>query len=104
MSYIGLTCDVCGRTVQGITWVNGMKFCAKCHQETCGDVKDYKHIYEYLIDEKNKVLKENYLLKLFIKQKEPSLMSIIIDDKIIELPIIEERKGHKYKFKEIDNE
>lgn len=36
MSNIGFTCDVCGRTVQGITYVNGMKFCAKCYQETFG--------------------------------------------------------------------
>lgn len=34
---IGLTCDVCGRTVQGVTYMNGMKFCAKCYQETFGN-------------------------------------------------------------------
>lgn len=34
MSNINLTCDVCGREVQGYTWNNGMKFCAKCYQET----------------------------------------------------------------------
>ena len=34
MSYFNIVCDVCGRGVQGITWVNGMKFCAKCYQET----------------------------------------------------------------------
>lgn len=33
---IGFTCDVCGRTIQGTTIVNGMKFCAKCYQETFG--------------------------------------------------------------------
>lgn len=27
-------CDVCGREVNGITIVNGMRFCAKCYQET----------------------------------------------------------------------
>ena len=34
---IGFTCDNCGREMQGCTWVNGMKFCAKCYQETFGN-------------------------------------------------------------------
>lgn len=42
MSDIGFTCDVCGRTVQGTTYVNGMKFCAKCYQETFGGSKDWQ--------------------------------------------------------------
>ena len=33
---IGFTCDSCGRETNGITYVNGMKFCAKCYQETFG--------------------------------------------------------------------
>ena len=37
MSYFNIVCDVCGRGVQGITWVNGMKFCTKCYQETFGN-------------------------------------------------------------------
>ena len=37
MSYFNIVCDSCGRGVQGITWVNGMKFCAKCYQETFGN-------------------------------------------------------------------
>ena len=32
------TCDTCGRSVGGITIVNGMRFCAKCYQDT---FKDY---------------------------------------------------------------
>ena len=32
----GFTCDVCGRKVNGYSIVNGMKFCAKCYQETFG--------------------------------------------------------------------
>lgn len=39
---LGMTCDVCGRTVRGITYVNGMKFCAKCYQETFGGSKDWQ--------------------------------------------------------------
>ena len=43
MSNINLTCDVCGREVFGCTFVNGMKFCAKCYQETFGETdKDRK--------------------------------------------------------------
>ena len=41
MSYFNMVCDSCGREVQGITWVNGMKFCAKCYQETFGNQKKY---------------------------------------------------------------
>lgn len=42
MSYFNIVCDSCGRGVQGITWVNGMKFCAKCYQETFGASKDWQ--------------------------------------------------------------
>ena len=41
MSSFGLSCDVCNRENVGITWVNGMKFCAKCYQETFGNQKKY---------------------------------------------------------------
>ena len=40
MSSFGLSCDVCNRENVGITWVNGMKFCAKCYQETFGNNTD----------------------------------------------------------------
>ena len=33
---IGFTCDNCGREINGCSIVNGMKFCAKCYQETFG--------------------------------------------------------------------
>lgn len=33
---IGFTCDSCGRELNGCSIVNGMKFCAKCYQETFG--------------------------------------------------------------------
>lgn len=42
-SGISLICDSCGREVFGCTFVNGMKFCAKCYQETFGETdKDRK--------------------------------------------------------------
>ena len=43
MSSMNFTCDSCGREVFGCTFVNGMKFCAKCYQETFGETdKDRK--------------------------------------------------------------
>lgn len=43
MSNMNFTCDVCGREVFSCTFVNGMKFCAKCYQETFGETdKDRK--------------------------------------------------------------
>lgn len=47
MSNISFNCDVCGRQVQGCTFVNGMKFCAKCYQETFGNTtENLNSIYE----------------------------------------------------------
>ena len=43
MSSMNFTCDVCGREVFSCTFVNGMKFCAKCYQEIFGETdKDRK--------------------------------------------------------------
>ena len=40
---MNFTCDICGREVFSCTFVNGMKFCAKCYQETFGETdKDRK--------------------------------------------------------------
>ena len=40
---MNFTCDVCGREVFSCTFINGMKFCAKCYQETFGETdKDRK--------------------------------------------------------------
>lgn len=36
MSNFYFRCDNCGRETNGITFINGMKFCAKCYQETFG--------------------------------------------------------------------
>lgn len=37
MSNFNMLCDSCGREVYGCNIVNGMKFCAKCYQETFGN-------------------------------------------------------------------
>ena len=44
MSSMNFTCDVCGREVFSCTFVNGMKFCAKCYQETFGETDKDKTI------------------------------------------------------------
>ena len=60
MSNMNFNCDVCGREVQGCTFVNGMKFCAKCYQETFGNknmTENLNNMYEaYLkiLNEKDK--------------------------------------------------
>lgn len=61
---IGFTCDNCGRELLGCTWVNGMKFCAKCYQETFGNnnmsqnLKNMYDAYSKLLEEKDKRIKE----------------------------------------------
>ena len=43
---ISFTCDSCGREVLGCNIVNGMKFCAKCYQETFGETDKDRKIAE----------------------------------------------------------
>lgn len=43
------TCDVCGREVFSCNIVNGMKFCAKCYQETFGNQQN-KESSELLVN------------------------------------------------------
>ena len=50
----GFTCDVCGRKVNGCHYINGMKFCAKCYQETFGNT----HAFEKELRDKIKVLEK----------------------------------------------
>ena len=69
MSYFNMVCDSCGREVQGITWVNGMKFCAKCYQEIFGNQQN-KESSELLVNslaEKDRQITE---LKKQLKEKE----------------------------------
>ena len=64
MSYFNIVCDSCGKGVQGITWMNGMKFCAKCYQETFGNkntTENLNNMYEaYLkiLNEKDRQIAE----------------------------------------------
>ena len=53
---IGFTCDVCGRKVNGCHYINGMKFCAKCYQETFGKDNQQNEIQQLKqrLEEKDK--------------------------------------------------
>ena len=90
-SDIGLLCDVCGRIVQEIKFFNSKKVCLKCYKEINKKAINTKieDAYFALLDEYKIIKEENYLLKLFIKQKDPDLVAIRVEDKTIELPIVE---------------
>ena len=84
MSNINLTCDVCGREVFGCTFVNGMKFCAKCYQETFGETEQRKQITD-LEAKLAKSEKERELDNSFWKQECDSLQKTLVEkDKEIE--------------------
>ena len=72
MSNIGFTCDVCGRTVQGCTFVNGMKFCAKCYQETFGN-KNERNLDVEMATEMVKLAEENKQLKQQLAEKDKEI-------------------------------
>ena len=64
MSSMNFTCDVCGREVFSCTFVNGMKFCAKCYQETFGETDKDRKIADLetkLVESEEK--KESYRLQ-----------------------------------------
>lgn len=53
-------CDVCGRETYGCNIVNGMKFCAKCYQETFGKDNQQNEIQQLKqqLKEKDKEIEE----------------------------------------------
>ncbi len=64
---LGFVCDSCGRKTQGTTIVKGMKFCAKCYQETFGATKDWQ-----LLD-KDKTIEE---LKQQLAEKDKEIKAL----------------------------
>ena len=58
MSNINFNCDFCGREVAGCTFVNGMKFCAKCYQETFGNKNNMTENLNNMYDAYSKILAE----------------------------------------------
>lgn len=67
-------CDACGRFVKGCSWVNGMRFCAKCYQETFGNTTS-----QY-VDMLNK---EMYELKIATLEEQVKML-----EKALELAVI----------------
>lgn len=61
---IGFTCDSCGRELNGCSIVNGMKFCAKCYQETFGKDNQQNEIQQLKqqLEEKDKEIEEKMML------------------------------------------
>lgn len=76
MSNMNFNCDVCGREVFGCTFVNGMKFCAKCYQETFGETDKDRKIADLKAklaesEEENKKLVKALNGEVFINYKLP---------------------------------
>ena len=72
---IGFTCDSCGRELNGCSIVNGMKFCAKCYQETfCKDNQqsEIQQLKQQLAEKE----KENEELKLKLDIRAMNLQNI----------------------------
>ena len=62
---IGFTCDSCGRETQGCTWVNGMKFCAKCYQETFGNTNPFeKELRDKIADLEAKLAEKEHSIEM----------------------------------------
>ena len=83
-SGISFTCDSCGREVYGCNIVNGMKFCAKCYQETFGNQQN-EESNELLVNslaEKDKQIAE--------LQKQPEEK-----EKLLQYGMTEIKKLHK---------
>lgn len=64
-----LKCDSCNRENIGVTFVNGMRFCAKCYQETFGNTNPF-----YENDLRNKIAD----LEAKLAEKEAQLKDAII--------------------------
>lgn len=61
---IGFTCDICGRELNGCSIVNGMKFCAKCYQETFGKDNQQNEIQQLKqqLEEKDEQIKRRVMV------------------------------------------
>lgn len=83
MSYFNMVCDSCGREVFGCNIVNGMKFCAKCYQETFGNQQN-KESNELLVNslaEKDRKITE---LQKQLEEKEKTIQGLIEAQKYLE--------------------
>ena len=109
MSNMNFNCDVCGREVQGCTLVNGMKFCAKCYQETFGETEKDRKIADLQsqLAEKDKEierLKELVMHKTYNRNAAEARLNYEQNQKAIEelerlkSAILSERNTTYFKF------
>ena len=118
MSSMNFTCDVCGREVFSCTFVNGMKFCAKCYQETFGEIDKDRKIADLeakfaeseskrkSLEEKIKFLTEETEANFVDGQKYNQLkQQLAITEKALELACEprDDWGGEKYSGTEYDN-
>ena len=106
MSSMNFTCDVCGREVFSCTFVNGMKFCAKCYQETFGETDKDRKIadLEAKLAESERKLEEykKCNCKECMTDYEKNLNQII--DKFLNENIkLKQQLAEKEKERELDN-
>lgn len=90
-SGISLVCDSCGREVFGCNFVNGMKFCAKCYQETFGNQQN-KENNELLVNslaEKDRQIAE---LQKQIEEKEEEIECLNAEIKLLRCGLIGKKK------------
>lgn len=66
-------CDNCGIETNGITYVNGMKFCAKCYHETFGKDNQQNEIQQ-LKQQLMELFKEN--TKLIIEKRQFAIQKL----------------------------
>ena len=99
MSNMNFNCDVCGREMLGCTFVNGMKFCAKCYQETFGETEKDRKIsdLEAKLAEKDKEIEDVTIrhldmLKYFIRHNSKQGIILTTD---LEREIKEIEQGEK---------
>lgn len=80
---IGFTCDNCGRELNSCSIVNGMKFCAKCYQETFGKDNQQNEIKQLKqqLEEKDKEIEKLKQQYTILENENGKLTTELIMDK-----------------------
>ena len=104
---IGFTCDVCGRELLGCTWVNGMRFCAKCYQETFGNKLVFPNETGKFVDLLNTEMYELKISNLEHKLEEKDQQIAELEEQLKNAIVPKFKKGQEvwfiYNFED-DNE
>ena len=111
MSYFNMVCDSCGREVYGCNIVNGMKFCAKCYQETFGETDKDKQIAELQkqLEEKDKEIETknsiNNLYKATVSLRDNDFKDLVYENNSLKqqlnsqpAEIVEKIKNYKGEY------